>query len=314
MKFCICLMICVFTFKVCFAQIQWDCTPSYSNAHLDINNIDALIQQGGCLWWDLFLEPGYEVPKGENVHALYASAIWMAGIDEFGQLKEAAQTYRQSGNDFFPGPLDKNGNTNFNQCHNFDRFWKLNKSTIDSFIAGKFGLNIPKDILEWPGRNNPHLLNNVSDLDLAPYVDVNFDSQYNIDDGDYPLINGDQSLWWVFNDYGNYHSETQGVPLQVEVQANAFSYKQNNCLDDVTFYEYKVINKSPVTIDSFFFGQWTTNSLGCWNDDYFGSDSARNMLVSYNGDNFDGPECSINYGSFLPMLAIRFVNGPHDKF
>ena len=52
-------------------------------------------------------------------------------------------------------------------------------------------------------------------------------------DGDYPDYNitgtndnaklfGDQTLWWVFNDKGNIHTETEAQPLGLEIHAQAF--------------------------------------------------------------------------------------------
>ena len=307
-------LLLLFISKVSFAQLQTDCTGSYSSAHLDYNYVDALLQQGGMLWWDLINDASYEVPKGDGVSALFAGAIWMGGIDENGQLRIAAQSYRQNGNDFFPGPLDANGNTNYDQCHDFDRHWKVLRSSVDSLRDTLYGNNIPQNLLEWPGRNNPHLSYSIPNLHLAPFIDVNNDGNYDAKKGDYPSIHGDQSIWWVFNDYGNIHTETGGIPLQAEVQAQAYSYKKGNCLDDITFYEYTVINKSPVTIDSFFFAQWIDYDLGCYTDDFMGTDSSRNMLIIYNADNFDDTDCALNYGAWVPMLGVRFLKGPPDKY
>ncbi|MEZ4830315.1 MAG: hypothetical protein R3C61_29120 [Bacteroidia bacterium] len=41
-----------------------------------------------------------KVPKGSNRHSMFASSLWIGGLDESGQLRVAAQTYRQSGIDF----------------------------------------------------------------------------------------------------------------------------------------------------------------------------------------------------------------------
>ena len=46
---------------------------------------------------------------------------------------------------------------------------------------------------------------------------------------------GDQSIWWVFNDAGNYHGETGGTAIGLEIQAQAFAYKTNDELSDMTF-------------------------------------------------------------------------------
>ena len=48
---------------------------------------------------------------------------------------------------------------------------------------------------------NGHTIN--FDKDLAPFVDVDNDGNYNPLNGDYPKIKGNQSIWWVMNDNGN---------------------------------------------------------------------------------------------------------------
>ncbi|MBK9781978.1 MAG: hypothetical protein IPP55_18365 [Anaerolineales bacterium] len=50
----------------------------------------------------------YEVPVGSGKHSLFAGAIWIGGLEAgSNNLKVAAQTYRQSGSDFWPGPIDR---------------------------------------------------------------------------------------------------------------------------------------------------------------------------------------------------------------
>ena len=36
-------------------------------------------------------------------NTMFAGALWIAGVSDGGQLKVAAQTYRQDGNDFWTG-------------------------------------------------------------------------------------------------------------------------------------------------------------------------------------------------------------------
>ena len=80
------------------------CSPGAGRTDLDLNNVRALIFTSGDMWWDLNNAPRYEVPKGSNKHSAFASALWIGGVDNGGNVKVAAMTYRQSGNDFWPGP------------------------------------------------------------------------------------------------------------------------------------------------------------------------------------------------------------------
>src|SRR5215471_1377930 len=86
-----------------------DCAPASDEVDMDINNVRARLLGSGDMWWDLVATARYiipNVPKGSGlpeVSSMFAGAVWIGGIDAQGQLKIAAQTYRQNGNDYFPG-------------------------------------------------------------------------------------------------------------------------------------------------------------------------------------------------------------------
>ena len=115
------------------------CGQATANIDLDINNVRARIMNGGDMWWDRGLGVArYEVPKIDppgsamSVSSLFAGAVWVGGYDLSGNLRMAAQTYRQTGNDYFPGPLSLDGQASIDQvtCTNYDLFWKINYSDI----------------------------------------------------------------------------------------------------------------------------------------------------------------------------------------
>ncbi len=296
------LIVCFLS--VTLGKLQAQCNPPTAFDYLDINNVKARINLTD-MWWDLVNNSAYVVPKDSGVSSLFAGCLWIGGIDPGGELKIAAQTYRQSGNDFFPGPLDASGNITSDLCNNFDRIWKVNRSTIDSFNYGLFQ-DIPPSILDWPGRSNPNLTF-LPDQDLAPFFDVNGDGIYDPSSGDFPSVLGDQALWYVFNDKGNIHSASDGGQLSVEVKASAFSYK-SSCLNNTTFYQYSIRNVGN-DLDSVFIGLWTDPDLGCYSDDYIGCDTLRNLGIVYNGSADDGGnDCSVNYGNHSPYLGIRVLD------
>jgi len=47
-------------------------------------------------------------------------------------------------------------------------------------------------------------------------------------------------LFWIYNDNGNIHAESQGDPIQMEVQVQAFAYATNDEINDMTFQRYKL--------------------------------------------------------------------------
>lgn len=284
------------------------------------------------MWWDLNTAR-YEIPKVDpgsgqpSVHSLFAGALWIGGIDAGGQLKIAAQTYRQSGNDFWPGPLDGNGSITDQTCSDYDRHWKVTLDDIETMLAlgAQYGVDaggtiplasIPKSVLEWPGKGNPHavgangaILNLSPNKPLAPFVDVNGDAIYNPENGDYPDVPGDQAIWWVYNDKGNIHTETGGEAIGLEIQTLAFAFATNDEINDMTFYKYRVRNFSTTTLDSVYFGQWVDADLGYAFDDFVGACPDQSLGICYNGDAVDGPAAAA-YGANPPLVGVDFFQGP----
>ena len=86
------------------------CAASSAQTELNINNVRTLILGGGDMWWDL-ITGKYEIPKDGGKHSMFAGALWIGGLDEQGNLKVAGMTYRQDGNDFWPGPLNADENS-----------------------------------------------------------------------------------------------------------------------------------------------------------------------------------------------------------
>jgi hypothetical protein len=290
------------------------CAAPTSFAQLDINNVRTTLMNGGDMWWDLVGNPRYEVPKNNTVgatpkHALFAGAIWIGGYDGGGQLRLAAQTYRQTGTDFYPGPLDATADIDASTCLKYDKHYVVLKSEIDAFITAyqtgalsSGSYSIPKSISDWPSRKS------LADPDLAPFEDVDGNGVYDPNSGDYPAIFGDQAIWWVYNDKGNIHSETSAEPIGVEIQTMAFAFVTNDELNNATFYKSKITNKSTITLNQTYIGQWVDPDLGNYADDYVGCDTTLGLGFCYNGDNDDqGPN---GYGTALPAVGIDFFEGP----
>ena len=306
------------------------CTAPTSSFDLNVNNVKARIMNGGDMWWD-FNTALYEVPKGGGVSSLFAGAIWVGGIDGGGQLKVAAQTYRQSGSDFFAGPLDVDGNITSEVCNEWDKQFEVLRSDIDYFIEEFEKGSVDEEFLQkprmsgivnWPAKNNPNN-NIVGAKNMAAFVDYDGDGDYNPLNGDYPkldlsggkcsetIIKPDQMVYWVYNDKGNLHGETGAEAIGLEIQATAFAFATNDQINDMTFYRYRVANKSSIVLNNTYMAQWVDADLGAYNDDYVGCDTSRSLGICYNGDAVDGPT-SPNYGDNPPIVGIDFFEGPKD--
>jgi hypothetical protein len=283
---------------------------------LDINNVKAGIANRGDMHWNVGGGGNalYEVPKGSGKNSNHASALWIGGLDNGGQLHGAAQTYRQSGNDFWPGPLDTiTATIDTATSLNYDKIWKVSYTDINTFINAYNSGSVvaTPDMLSWPAHGTGNNSRN-----LAPYVDYNNDGIYNPNDGDYPKIKGDQSLYFIYNDKLAAHS-TSYTPMGIEVHGMAYAYgcpavvNGHNELTYTTFYDYKIINRSSTNYHDVFVSMWSDVDLGYYGDDYIGSNVADNYGYSYNADAFDETVgATIDYESYIPAQGFNIVKGP----
>ncbi len=338
------------------------CAAASSFRFLDINNIRARINTGGDMWWDL---PGgigaqYFIPKAGTATSLFSGSLWIGGLDINNQLKLAAVRYRQSGNDYWPGPLTIDGTASVDEatCVKYDKHFMITRAEVDEYLAWWNSedrateypnYSIPQSILEYPAHGDVSLNQSYY---LAPFRDVDGDGDYNPNQGDYPyyditnelcplnfagdpsyvpqptmeetmmgtiqgsilvdqVLKGDQTLWWVFNDKGNFHSETQGASIGFEIRAQAFGFATNDEINNMSFYTYEIINRSTFTLTGTYFCPWVDTDLGYGWDDYVGCDVARGLGYCYNGNSVDGSGEPESYGDQPPAIGVDFFQGPY---
>lgn len=311
-------------------RVMANCSSPKASKELWFNNVRTIIYSGGDMWWDLNGNNNayYYIPAVQNrntgVSSSFAGSIWLGGLDASGQLKVAAMTYRQNGIDFWPGPLDTtNASTTPEQCSKYDDIFTMTRAEVDNFVAGGA---VTSNILNWPGNGD---LSVNQGRRLAPFVDLNGDKIYDPLTGDYPAYDvqnkaekdqlgfcktklfGDYTLFWVFNDNGGIHTETQGVPIGVEVRAQAFSFKTNDEINNMTFYSYEIFNRSSFQLNSTYFTIWNDADLGYYLDDYVGCDVKRGLGYIYNADAYDETASGVNgYLDYPPALGCDFFKGP----
>jgi len=315
-----------------FRRFGNNCRAASQSADLDVNNVRTKILNGGDMWWDLNL-PKYEIPKVSDAnairrHSLFAGALWIGGIGRGdGNLRMAAMTYRQSGSDFWPGPLDTAlASTEDGQCTSYDKVWKVTREEL--ILAEESGWSdISPNMLEWPsGTNRPQRFSAGEPDYLSPYFErpgFGIPGVYEPFNGEYPVLDPmrpatqnrprdqpDMMLWFVYNDRGNVHSESGGLPIGIELRTTAFAFAANDEINNMTFYRTEVINRGNEAIDNTYFGQWVDPDLGFAFDDYVGCDVPRDLGYCYNGTDFDPGV--LGYGANPPSVGTDFFEGPRD--
>lgn len=328
-----------------------NCDNAITQIDQAINNVRARLLTGGDVWWD-GTEGRYVVPKVApglpEVSSIFAGAVWLGGVDPAGNLKVAAQTYGRSNGsfDYWPGPLNpETGLTDQESCAKWDKFFVVNGESIEQHIRNYErsvldGVpydpeDIPKDVKGWPAKGNEFFfeihqfeLPNTTQ-GLAGFWDQDGDGNYNPDQGDFPVIEirgcldepqfPDEMIFWIYNDAGNIHSQSQGDAIQMEIQVQAFAYATNDEINDMTFQRYKLINRAVESIDSTFFAMWVDPDLGCYTDDYVGCDTTRSLAYVYNEDAIDGQTgcvCPLGVNTYceeVPILGVDYFRGPLDE-
>ena len=166
---------------------------------------------------------------------------------------------------------------------------------------------------------------------MGSHLNGVYEPQY----GEFPVIDirncpkdiyPDEMIFWIYNDAGGIHTNTNGSPIRMEVQVQSFAFRTADELNDMTFQRYKLINRAPQEIKDCYFAMWTDPDLGCFSDDYIGCDTtrvkgkSRDLMYIYNIDATDGTngcQCpspngsSVNtYCQDVPILGIDYFRGP----
>ena len=266
------------------------CATGTAEAYLDVNNVRARLVNTGVLFYRGSPDV-YEVPKGTGLKVIFSDALWIGGMVD-NELRVAAATYGPY--DFWPGPISDPGQPP-TDCARYDHIWSVDRSIdISNFEDGEYPTPVE---LNWP-----------ADLG-APYQDVDGLPGYNPRAGEKPSILGDQMHWWVMNDAGNEKTRTDSKPLGIEVRVSAFGFDSIPDLENVTFYQYKVINRNTVPIRDIWMGKYQDVDLGAAFDDYIGSDSTLSLVFAYNADNDDDGQ----YGAAPPAIGVSTIQASHSK-
>ena len=217
-------------------------------------------------------------------------------------------------------------------------------SRYGTFVAEE-GYEIPKVIREWPAH--PEVVGgNIGGCShyMAPFYDNDFNGEYDPNMGDFPyyditnelchtktptldeqyeperihgsilsdqVLKGDQTLWWVFNDKGNSHTESYGESIGLEIRGQAFGFSTNDEINNMSFCSYEIINRSTYELTGTYFCPWTDVDLGYAQDDYVGCDVKRGLGYGYNGNSIDGNGQPEAYGDQPPAVGVDFFQGPY---
>ncbi len=311
------------------AQTTGSCASSgTATADLDVNNVRARLYNNGGLFWR-GAGNVYQVPKApegvsNSTNAIFASGLWIGGKVN-GDVRLSATSYGPW--ELWPGPLDEAGDPDDADCSNsrYDRIYSVTARDLQVYESSSITTD---DLRDWPtGLGAPTLIPAASDgidndndgttdeVGEMARVDVMdqplADRKERVIDlaaGEQPDLIGDQMAWWIMNDVGGEHGTTGSQPIGLEIHATAYAYSAPGALDNTTFYRYRMFKRGEGDFEDAYFGYHSDSDLGNASDDYVGTDTTLDMMMTYNGDNDDeGPR---GYGVAPPALGTSFIQGP----
>jgi len=308
------ILLCILLTSFCILPFaaQCQCPSPNKNTELSVNNIRALFKTNGAHFFRESAE--FEVPKGSGKSTLFAASLWLGGMDTEDNLHVAAMKYGQyGGNDFWAGPVSNNG---ANAGVFYDKFWNITKAQIDYHLEHLtdpvYMANLPEVFLNWPAHGRTEYGESTN---LAPYVSVSGNNTYTPSLGDYPLIRGDEAIFWINNDGCGAHGESGGEPLGVEILGMAYAFnKPEYELQHTIFLSYEIRNKSTHHYKDFYIGFFADFDIGYSDDDYVGCDSLLNLSYGYNGEETDGHGQYNAYGEHPPAQGVMFLNQKMSAF
>jgi hypothetical protein len=115
------------------------------------------------------------------------------------------------------------------------------------------------------------------------------------------------------NDKGGIH-ESGGDPIGIEMHYMFYEYVAQADINNTVFVSGKVINRGTQTLQDFKMSVFMDGDIGYSGDDYFSSDSTRNLMSFYNGDNMDEANGgSSGYGVAPPASGIVSLSNDFES-
>jgi len=278
----------------------------------EYNNVKARINSNGVLFEDeVNGQPAYFVPKTGTNSSIYSMSFWFGGYDATSNLHLCAQKY---GNmlDMYSGPIANDYANTAYQNKFVDNIWTVNAIDISTHLQNYNTPNyvVPNVIGNWPAHGD---ISNGEAANIAPFIDVNHNGIYDPIHGDYPNIRGDEATFLILNDAAGIHNSSSGDALGMEFHYMIYQYATNDNVNNTTFINLKVINRSSETYTNFKVGQFVDADLGYASDDLYGCDSVKQIIYTYNGDNDDtSPGNNSGFGTPPPAIGVKLLNQNMD--
>ncbi len=263
---------------------------------LKVNNINCRIKSSGTQYG--YNDEGhlFEAPANSGLNALKSLKLWMGGFSQDNNLQVTGHR------NYYPGPIIDSTAYTTEYNIKWNRVWMLYQTEIDYHRNHwqDTGYEMIENISEWPA---------IIDLQLAPFYDINNNDEYDPENGDYPLIKGDQAIYTITNDDLRTGYTSSFVKAEIHTMYYAFNRPDDSTLNNTIFASYKIINKSENDYHDYLLGFSTHFDIGYPTDDYTGTDTILKSFYGYNGMPFDNNyQYPNNYGNYPPAISLTALN------
>ena len=240
----------------------------------------------------------------DSISLVYTMANVYVGYSNTDTLGCNASYYQPN---FLPGPYTTSGMYSDLISDYYNRGFFVSREMIenhlDSIHFGSPDYVAPHGIRNWPAHGNTAL---GQAADLAPFVDVNFNGQYEPYLGDYPSIYGDYCFFSITHDNPN-------AVKSASVETHAYKY-WFDCDTSVTYQNTifcKTLYFSRVQdFDQFSLGTFGDVDLGNYSDDYGGTHAELGLMYQYNGDLYDENNAGrIGFHDRTPATGMMVLKG-----
>lgn len=226
------------------------------------------------------------------------SGIWLVGILPNGELRSSINL-SPTKTDFTFGPLNINKSQTLDSAK-WSRTWSLNKEVVSvhrSMLQNN-DYQIPQEILDWPANAPDGYVG-----PLVPFIDWNNSGKYEPEEGDVPVMEGDYTLFALYNDYSSSRINPSDSGLGVELKQ--FSYVLFNSEENklILFNRLLLTNRNSFKINSFKIGIYTESLIGIGNNNFIRTIPNLNSIAVYNSTGKDSL-----YGNKVPSLGIISLN------
>lgn len=285
-----------------FFLVDKNIQPIDRTTTFEVNQIRTVVRDHGPLFNDLYNSAAnFEFPKDSNSHGIFATDFVIVAKESSQSNPEinAVRPFERNNN---PGPIS--------DASGYQRTYmaKVSQQEIDQHKLNfnQSSYSMPSGIANWPAVADSTV--NMS-TDLAPFFDANNNGCYDPENGDYPVIKGDEALYWI-----NHNS---GENLKLEYHHMLYAYNRPNDpdLNQSIFLQYRIINRGSKNYQSLKAGLYLDGDLGNPADDYVGCDSLNNIAYTYNGDLFDEAVRGKNgFGKNPAVQGVKFLSDSLTSF